>query len=195
MLVEDKSGRRQHRLFSFGLVAVILGINALLLRGLSHPPSHERVSAAARQTMRPLSVQLLQGGAVLGAVDTKTLTTELLNGHPVILNFFASWCESCEEEAATIEAYWPEFKAAGGLIVGIAVHDKEPDTREFITRHHKSYVIGLDTDGHASVDYGVSGVPETFFIDASGIVQQRFTGPLTREDLQAGVSKLVSART
>ena len=95
---------------------------------------------------------------------------------PVVLNFFASWCVPCIEEAPMLLA----LKQAGVSIWGIAYKDKTPATDAFLARHGNPYGrIARDEAGRVGIEWGVTGVPETYLVDAAGIVRWRFTGPLS----------------
>ena len=99
-------------------------------------------------------------------------------GRPVVLNFWASWCTVCVEEAADLERLHRE-SGDDLLVLGIAIQDAPADARRFAKRHGMSYPILLDPQGRSGIDYGMLGVPETFLIDRRGIVRHRFIGAVT----------------
>ena len=77
-----------------------------------------------------------------------------------------------------MEAFWEAHKGAGVKVVGIAIQDASADALRFAEHFGKTYPLGLDVDGQASIDYGVTGVPETFFIDAQGMIRHKISGPV-----------------
>jgi cytochrome c biogenesis protein CcmG, thiol:disulfide interchange protein DsbE len=110
------------------------------------------------------------------------LSLESLRGKVVVLNFWASWCvPACYEEAPTLERTWRAYKDKGVTVVGVDVQDKEEAAREFLARFDHSFPNAPDPKGRVSVDYGVYGVPETFFIDRKGRVRFKHVGALTDE--------------
>jgi cytochrome c biogenesis protein CcmG/thiol:disulfide interchange protein DsbE len=110
------------------------------------------------------------------------LSLESLRGKVVVLNFWASWCvPACYEEAPTLERTWRAYKDKGVTVVGVDVQDKEEAAREFLARFGHSFPNAPDPKGRVSVDYGVYGVPETFFIDRKGRVRFKHVGALTDE--------------
>jgi cytochrome c biogenesis protein CcmG/thiol:disulfide interchange protein DsbE len=129
----------------------------------------------------------------LFAADS-TLALERLRGTPVVLNFWASWCLSCRDEARVLEAGWERY-GPGVAFVGIAVNDEEGAARDFIRRYGKTYWLGSDVDGSAAVDYGLYGVPETFFIDRDGTIRARHIGPLSSADLDLRIAELEAGVT
>ncbi len=113
-------------------------------------------------------------------------------GKPVILNFWASWCTSCREESEMLEVFWQLWKDKGIQVIGIAVQDTPEAAREFAQKAGKTFVLGIDETGKVGLDYGVYGVPETFFIDASGVIRYKEAGPLTRDVLVAEANRLMT---
>ena len=116
---------------------------------------------------------------VLNGYDGSTYTLHDLRGKVVVLNFWASWCYSCREEARFFEEFWQKYKDKGIAVVGIAIQDQDGPAIEFARQFGKTYILGLDTDGKASIDYGVYGVPETFLIDRNGVIRHKEAGPVT----------------
>jgi len=108
------------------------------------------------------------------------LSLEDLRGKVVMLNFWASWCiPACYEEAPALERTWRAYKDKGVTVLGVNIQDKEAAAREFLARFEHSFPNAPDPKGRVSVDYGVYGVPETFFIDRKGRVRFKHVGALT----------------
>ena len=107
------------------------------------------------------------------------LATEALKGQVVVINFFASWCVPCRLEHPLLMRLAKEQNLP---LYGIAYKDKVEDTKRVIAQTGDPYrQIGVDRDGWVGIDFGVYGVPETYVIDKSGHIRQRFVGPLTAE--------------
>jgi len=109
--------------------------------------------------------------------DGTSISLADLRGKIVIVNFWASWCPPCQQETPLLTT------AAGKLdsdvvLVGIDVWDKRADAEQFAARYEVNYPVAQD-DGSLAVDYGLTGVPETFVIDANGKVVARLPGPVT----------------
>ena len=116
-----------------------------------------------------------------------------LEGRPVVLNFWASWCLACRDEAAVLEAGWRRYRPDVAF-VGIAVDDQADASRAFIERFGKTYLLGQDVDGSVAIDYGLFGVPETFFISDGGRILAKHVGPLSAADLERGIAGLRAGR-
>lgn len=99
-----------------------------------------------------------------------------------LVNFFASWCGPCAEEAPTLAA----LKAEGVRVVGVAWKDDPAKTRDFLARYGDPYqAIFVDQDGRAGIDFGVTGVPETYLVSADGRILDKRAAPLTAADAEA----------
>lgn len=95
---------------------------------------------------------------------------------PALLNFFASWCAPCTEEAAVLMA----LKSRGAAIYGIAYKDDPAATARFLATSGDPYVcVGNDAVGNVAIDFGLYGVPETYVTDSHGVVRLRWVGALT----------------
>ena len=103
-----------------------------------------------------------------------------LKGKGIILNFWASWCyPAYYEEAPLLEASWQKYKDRGVQVLGIVIQDNEANAKEFMRRFNFSFPNALDPGSKVSIDYGVYGVPETFFIDTQGRIAYKHVGALT----------------
>jgi cytochrome c biogenesis protein CcmG, thiol:disulfide interchange protein DsbE len=93
-----------------------------------------------------------------------------LRGRPVVLNFWASWCDPCRDEAPALERAQARLEEAGGTVLGVTVDDASADSARFVDEHDISFPSLRDVDGALGRDYGRGGVPETFVIDREGRV-------------------------
>lgn len=106
-----------------------------------------------------------------GEVDLRVAAT----GQPMVLNVFASWCAPCRIEHSQLMT----LQAQGVRIVGVAYKDAPADTRAFLEELGDPYaVVLMDREGRAGIELGISGVPETYAVDAMGVVVAKHTGPL-----------------
>jgi len=120
----------------------------------------------------------------------KALTADLLKtGKPVLVNFFASWCTPCLAEHPLMMRL---RQREGVTIVGIAWKDKPADARAWLDKLGDPFAAaGTDTEGKLSLDWGLSGVPETYLIDASGVVRLHYHAPITEKDLTESILPLL----
>jgi cytochrome c biogenesis protein CcmG/thiol:disulfide interchange protein DsbE len=115
-----------------------------------------------------------------------------LRGTPVVLNFWASWCPPCRVEAPVLERGWREASRRDVLFVGLNMQDVTEDAREFLREFSVSYPNVREGDDATSRRYGTTGLPETYFISARGMVVGHVIGTVSPEQLQRGVE---AART
>ncbi|ODT89309.1 DsbE family thiol:disulfide interchange protein [Phenylobacterium sp. SCN 70-31] len=98
---------------------------------------------------------------------------------PMLVNFFASWCAPCEVEHPVLMG----ARGQGVRIVGVAYKDAPTNSQAFLVRLGDPFAVTLsDRDGRAGVEFGVTGVPETYAVSADGVIQAKHTGPLTDAD-------------
>jgi cytochrome c biogenesis protein CcmG/thiol:disulfide interchange protein DsbE len=171
------------RILRFAVVpALVVPVAWLLFQGLGRDP-------------RVLPSPLIGRPAPafeLVAIDGRTVDSATLRGKTVLVNFWASWCFECIEEHRVLleaqEGYGDDL-----VIIGVLYQDSVDDALAFLARYGDGGWPNLvDADGAVAIDYGVSGVPESFFIDAAGIVRYKQWGPVTRAVLDAQLPALIS---
>jgi cytochrome c biogenesis protein CcmG/thiol:disulfide interchange protein DsbE len=121
------------------------------------------------------------------------VSLEALRGQIVVVNFWASWCyPACYEEAPALERGWQVFKDRGLLLIGVNIQDKEEPARRFLAQFRHTFPNAPDLAGRVSVDYGVYGVPETFFIDRAGRIRFKQVGAVTDALFKEHVERLLA---
>jgi cytochrome c biogenesis protein CcmG/thiol:disulfide interchange protein DsbE len=170
----------------FGVTSLaIVGLVGLMAWALSNKTPVTGLSGFTRlQKPAPeFTLPLLDGGEV---------TLSRSRGAPVVVNFWASWCGPCRDEAKGLERTWRTFKDEGVLFVGVNVQDTEQHARTYVSEFGVTYPNGLDVDGKITVDYGVIGLPVTFFINGDGVVERRWVGAVPEARLASWVDEMVS---
>lgn len=116
----------------------------------------------------------------LTTFDGAPVSLEALRGKVVIVNFWASWCTpACYDEAPVLERAWRAYRDRGVVVVGVDMQDTEDAARAFIRRFGLTFPNAPDPDGKVAVEYGVYGVPETFFVDRAGVIRKKHVGAVT----------------
>jgi cytochrome c biogenesis protein CcmG/thiol:disulfide interchange protein DsbE len=113
-------------------------------------------------------------------------------GQPIVINFWASWCVPCRVEAPELERTWRAYRDRGVMFVGVDIQDAERDPLAYIREFDITYPNGPDLDGKITVDYGVAGIPVTYFVDKDGIIARRFVGALPEPKLVAWIDELLA---
>jgi cytochrome c biogenesis protein CcmG/thiol:disulfide interchange protein DsbE len=157
---------------------VIVALGALFgLYALHHDPQVQP-QALVGKAMPELTLPSLQDGAPVRL-------GEAAGQGPILVNFFASWCAPCEIEAPVLM----QLKASKVRMIGIAYKDAPPKTQGFLSRLGDPFSqVLVDRDGRAGIEFGVTGVPETYLISREGKVLAKHTGPLSAADAQTFVT-------
>lgn len=117
-----------------------------------------------------------------------------LRGHPVIINFWASWCDVCREEEPLLERTYQRYRAQGVIFIGVAYEDTQPAGTAFLQQYGVTFPSGPDSTGLIGISYGVSGVPETVFISRQGVITRKVIGMLDDGGLTQDIQTLLTAR-
>jgi peroxiredoxin len=110
-----------------------------------------------------------------------------LHGKVVVLNFMASWCVPCGQEAPAIEKLWRQYRAKDVVIVGVDTADASEDARAFIRKHHLTYPVVRSIGYSLWGPYGLTGVPETRVIDRDGKFAKKFPGAVSSAELKRAI--------
>lgn len=134
--------------------------------------------------------------------DGQTLRLADLKGKPVVLNFWASWCVPCRDEAPALQAMWEKYKDQGLIVIGVDYVDTEPEAKKFLQDFGVTYPAGADVGTVISSKYKITGVPETYFItrdgkllpgkDATGRANGNYIGAISARALQARIEQLMA---
>jgi cytochrome c biogenesis protein CcmG, thiol:disulfide interchange protein DsbE len=116
-----------------------------------------------------------------------------LRGKAVVLNFWASWCYPCKQEAPQLEAAWKRWRERGVVVVGVDAKDFSGDAEKFGQKFQLTYPLVHDSSGQVIGDYGVTGFPETFFVDRQGRIVGNHVGPVSTESLDAQIRSALSS--
>lgn len=116
-------------------------------------------------------------------------------GRWVLVNFWASWCPPCREEAPTLEEFQKQHGDAKFTVLGIDSRDLSGDGKAFVDRYGISYPQLRDGQGSAAHDYGTTGFPENFLVDPKGRLRQMWAGPVTLDELNEEVVPLLHQKT
>lgn len=189
----------------FGMLVAVAFIGLLVYGLVAQAPDTSIDDALAKAQAVPapaFTLDVLEPGTSdVAARDTleratadRRVALSELRGTPVVINFWASWCDPCRTEAPVLEAGWREAKRQGVLFAGVDMQDVRADAREFLRTFDVSYLNLRDRGKTTSQRYGATGIPETYFVSKSGDVVGHVLGAITAEQLTAGIAAARSGR-
>lgn len=177
------AGRAKLILQAAALMVVAL-LLALLAWQVADANEGRQIAAAVEAGRSPvppdIELERLDGGGTVSLSD--------FAGKAVVLNFWASWCGPCKEEAPLLQRAWERYEDEGLVVLGIDAQDFRVDARRFVERYGLTYPIVHDGSGSSLGRFGVTGFPETWFVGRSGkLVGERIQGAFTEEQLERNI--------
>ena len=166
---DSASNRRAVRAWQGVFVLILIGFVGLLAARLIQTNQTEQRAAGAAP---PFSFTTFEG---------ETISSADLLGKGVVLNFWASWCDPCRDEAALLEATWRREQNNDIVFLGLDYLDQEPAALAYLAEYDVTYPSGPDLQSAAARSYGIKGVPETFFIDPQVNIVDIVIGPIASQ--------------
>lgn len=169
----DEQSTQQRRVSPVWAAAGAVGLVVLLLLAYSIATG-PGTALQAGQAAPTFKLADLTGGEI---------DLEAERGQVVVVNFFASWCAPCRQEAPDLERAWQQYQPEGVRFFGIAYKDARSAVEAFVDEFDASYPCAVDPGNRIARAYGVTGVPETFVIDRQGQLVHHFVGPVSQAEL------------
>jgi cytochrome c biogenesis protein CcmG/thiol:disulfide interchange protein DsbE len=131
--------------------------------------------------------------AVWNGAAGQTVHLTGLRGHDVVLNFWGSWCEACQQEMPLLQSAWQRYAGRGVEFVGVALDTPQEDGAQFLRQYGITYPCGPDPTGATAPRYALIGLPTTIVIDRHGVVKQKLSGQLKPGALDQAIHALLGA--
>ena len=172
------------RAVRLGIVVVIAALVLVLLLAFRRDP-HDIRTGTVGKPAAAFTLQKLDGSGALRSDDTK--------GKITVVNFFASWCVPCKEENPALVRVYERYRASDDVVfVGVLYQDSRDSGLAYVEDNGVVWPTASDDDGRVAFAYGVFGIPETYFIDADGVIQGRHIGPIDESTLVTAIDCLRS---
>jgi cytochrome c biogenesis protein CcmG/thiol:disulfide interchange protein DsbE len=165
-----------------GLVVAFAVASLLLTRGDAKNGLSSKSTLETKEAAPDFTLALIKGG-----------TFHLGNhkGKPILINFFASWCLPCRDEAPVLEKIAHEYEAKGVIFLAIAIDDTEEKINDFVARYGVTFPVGLDKTAAIQKSFGLYGIPTTYFVSKQGVINYFHSGVVTEELLRHELDKLL----
>ncbi len=162
---QEKTGPQWGRLAVWGGLLLLMGMLAVGLK---------------RTQEGPVQPGQMAPEFIVTSFDGQNYNSAELRGKVIVLNFWASWCKPCEQEAADLEAAWQYYADRGDVVfLGVDYVDTEPEALGYLTKFNISYPNGPDLGTRISQAFRIRGVPETYIINQEGMLTHTQIGPFT----------------
>jgi peroxiredoxin len=179
------------------VVAVVLPAAAVLLGRVQPatrlaplpPPSSVPTAARAYPHGTPAPALRLPG------LDGRPVDLAALRGRPVVVNFWATWCEPCVREFPLLAKAAAAHRGDRLAVVGVLTNDRPAAARAFVRRHGATWPVGVDADGATAAAWNAVGLPHTWFVRADGTLASHQLGELTQATLDRQLALVVPPRT
>lgn len=202
---DPAAGGVRGRLGRLAAIGAAIAFVALLVYGVLAAAPDDRIDqelAEGRPAAAPqFELPLLQQGDLPRALAPRirpaladgALALDELEGSPVVLNFWASWCVPCREEAPLLARGWKRWGRQGVVFLGLNMQDLTGDAQGFLAEFGLTYPNVRDQTDEVANEWGLTGIPETFFLDARGRVVNHVIGVVSEEQMAAGIAAARSA--
>jgi cytochrome c biogenesis protein CcmG/thiol:disulfide interchange protein DsbE len=183
-----KNKPRRKILIFCGVSVLNVGLLALILTQLLTPAPNSGSDPLVGHPAPNFSMAMLRPESGKSALSLSNF-----KGKPVVLNFWASWCDPCKEEAPLLENTWKQMQEQGKDVVflGIAYQDSSNNSLSFLQQNKITYPTLVDADGSVSTKYGLTSLPETIFISRNGTVMSKVPRQLTAQVLSSGLQMIL----
>lgn len=177
------------------LVLLAFALGTVALRTVMHTAADE----VADRSVAPRARIGTDPGAIAPAFSAPayrgaTVSLDQFRGHPIVLNFWASWCPPCRAENPDIESVYNAHKGEGLVLLAAAIGEGQGAVAGYMQRADLHYPVGADSDTQIAADYRVLGIPTHVFVDKEGIVRDIRVGAMSQKTMEKKVSAIIAAQ-
>jgi cytochrome c biogenesis protein CcmG, thiol:disulfide interchange protein DsbE len=166
-----------------GIVWLFYGGGLETITAMVRPAPTPVTTADIGQAAPAMRLPLLGGGEI---------DLETYRGRPVVLNFWATWCEPCRAEMPVLEQAQQKYREQGLAVLGVDMQERDEDVQAFLTQIGVTFPTMMDRTGEVARQWRATGLPTTFLIDRQGIIRDVRVGPFTHEMLEERLAKILA---
>jgi cytochrome c biogenesis protein CcmG/thiol:disulfide interchange protein DsbE len=171
------------------VLPIILILGAFGSRLVARGPGSSGMGVNAVGQAIPIAPRPVPAVA-LAPIEGGELVLAETRGKVVVLNFWSSWCVPCQEEAPALERAWQRVRERDVLVVGVNMWEPLSDARRFVRDYRITFPNAPDPNGRLAIELGLTGIPETYIVDARGQIVRRWVGPIGEDRLLAMVAEV-----
>jgi cytochrome c biogenesis protein CcmG/thiol:disulfide interchange protein DsbE len=187
-----KKNAKKRNIIIFVVVSLLnVGLLTLLFTQLLTPAQNKGGSSSDPLIGQPAPNFTLSALSASGLQSAPAISLSNYKGQPVVLNVWNSTCGPCIAEAPLLQAQWQKAHAQGVVFLGVDLQDVQGDGQRFLQQYGITYPNVFDANGWVAINYGVTGTPETLFINPQGVVVKRVIGELTAQSLQSDLQLIM----
>lgn len=195
--LQEVTGERQpeqaepvkQRISAFGVMSLLLVVGLLFVIGYA---LYQRSLSTVTEGPAPdFEITVFESDRLARSGETFSLSD--LRGQVVVINFWASYCLPCRDEAPMLERTWQTYRDQGLVLLGVNTDDIERDARAYMAEFDITYPNAPDTGGRIEDSYRITGIPETFVINRDGEVIRHFLAEPRESDLRAEIERALSS--
>ncbi len=178
-----------------GCAAVADVVPVALGRGAASEPTPTRVLTAAQSASATAIARSASRAApdfTLPTLDGETITLSDLRGHPLLINFWATWCPPCRQEMPAMQRVYERYRARGFIVLAVNFRERADQVRPFVEDLGLTFPVLLDETGRVAAQYQVIGLPSSYFVDAQGQVKTVRVGAMSEAFIEQQVQELLS---
>lgn len=182
--------RKQVLIFA-GAMLPVIALLILLGWGMVRTSGRGGIAINAKLGEVPIKKEAARD-FTLELFDGSTLKLSDLRGKVVLVDFWASWCPPCRQEAPGLAKVYRGYQGKPVEFIGVDIWDTREDALKYIAQFGVTYPNGLDAKGVIAIDYGVTGIPEKYFINKDGVLVRKFIGPMDEARLKQVLDELLA---
>ncbi len=174
---------------SAAFLVILLALLAVTGCGIQHKPA--ALVATLSSVRWPATAGNPANDFVSESSTGEQVDSSRWRGHPILIHFWASWCQPCREESRLLDGVARTYRSTGFEILAVTNEKDRGEVARFVREKNLSFPILFDPDSAVFDQYRVIGIPTSFFVDASGVIRVVVPGPLTASELQLGLTKIL----